>query len=109
MSAGRIETYTHTDSITANKGGAIVKIGCDTDFAAKTDAFIGFSKQVAKFAYAASAAAANDDDQADAADKAGVTWEKITVLFPDLETSKASLEKDLREKIVISDIHIVRL
>lgn len=32
---GRIETYIHSDSITQNKGGVMVKITTDTDFAAK--------------------------------------------------------------------------
>jgi translation elongation factor EF-Ts len=46
--AGRIEVYTHSDKSVPNKGGAMVCVRCVTDFAARTDQFINFSKEVAK-------------------------------------------------------------
>lgn len=90
---GRIEAYIHSDTITKNKGGAIVKVTTDTDFAAKVDAFKDFCSKVAKMAYAA-----NSSD-----------WTEIVKLFPELEETRVSLAKELKEKITISDIAILRL
>jgi hypothetical protein len=41
---GRIEAYIHSDSVTPNKGGCLVEVQCQTDFAARTDAFIGLHR-----------------------------------------------------------------
>lgn len=48
---GRIEIYVHSDMLTQNKGGAIVELLCETDFAAKTPEFIEFAKKLAKLIY----------------------------------------------------------
>lgn len=50
--AGRIEVYVHSDNVTKNKAAAMVRVSCQTDFAAKTEAFIAFCKDVAKYACA---------------------------------------------------------
>ncbi len=42
-SEGIIETYIHANG----KMGAMVEVGCETDFVAKTDAFITFAKDIA--------------------------------------------------------------
>ncbi len=42
-SEGVIETYIHANG----KMGAMVEIGCETDFVAKTDSFINFAKDIA--------------------------------------------------------------
>ncbi len=42
-SEGIIETYIHANG----KMGAMVEVGCETDFVAKTDAFIEFAKDIA--------------------------------------------------------------
>ena len=42
-SEGIIETYIHA----GGKLGAMVEVGCETDFVAKTDAFINFAKDIA--------------------------------------------------------------
>ena len=52
MVAGRIEAYTHGDVHTPNKGGSLVEVMCQTDFAAKTDEFIEFAKWTAKMTFA---------------------------------------------------------
>lgn len=52
MSAGRIETYLHSDSTTPNKGGCMVEVCCSTDFAAKTDIFVEFCKFVVRRCFA---------------------------------------------------------
>jgi elongation factor Ts len=52
MAAGRIEAYTHGDAHTPNKGGSLVEVTCQTDFAAKTDEFIEFAKWAAKMTFA---------------------------------------------------------
>jgi elongation factor Ts len=48
-SEGIIETYIHA----GGKLGAMVEIGCETDFVAKTDAFIAFAKDIAMHVAAA--------------------------------------------------------
>lgn len=42
-SEGTIETYIHSGS----KLGVMIELGCETDFVAKTDAFIAFAKDLA--------------------------------------------------------------
>ncbi|MEN8257703.1 MAG: translation elongation factor Ts [Thermodesulfobacteriota bacterium] len=42
-SEGIIETYIHANG----KMGAMVEVGCETDFVAKTDGFINFAKDIA--------------------------------------------------------------
>lgn len=48
-SEGIIETYIHA----GGKLGAMVEVGCETDFVAKTDAFITFAKDIAMHVAAA--------------------------------------------------------
>jgi translation elongation factor EF-Ts len=93
MKAGRIETYVHSDSITRNKGGAMVKITCDTDFAAKTETFVSFCQHIAKHAYASQC----------------TSWDQIIELFPDDEIERIKLEKELREKIALVEVAILKL
>jgi translation elongation factor EF-Ts len=90
---GRIESYTHSDSITQNKGGAMVKIECETDFAARTNHFETFSRQAAKYAYAAGEE----------------SWSAIIVAFPYMEVQRELLEKVLKEQVSISEIRILKL
>lgn len=94
MTAGRIETYTHSDKSTANKGVAVVGVYCQTDFAAKTPEFIAFCKDVAKFAYASYP-----------------SWYEICENFPSIAEHHHQLEKLLKEKVVVNDdqIHVVKL
>jgi translation elongation factor EF-Ts len=85
---GRIEAYLHSDSITPNKGGAMLRVLSQTDFAARTDEFIAFSAKAARFAFAA---------QAD-------TWNDVVAAFPDLEVERVALAKTLRETIAVEGI-----
>lgn len=87
---GRIESYIHSDKVTQNKGAAIVKISCDTDFCAKTDPFVEFSKEVAKFSFAAK----------------NESFDKVCELFP-LKEKLDILKKELGENIVVEDIKIL--
>jgi len=93
--AGRIVSYIHSDSITPNKGGSLVCVTCDTDFAAKTLEFIKFSERVAKMAYAAG----------------GTTdsWADIIALFVDLEEERIALGKVLKEDIIITEVVVMKL
>jgi translation elongation factor EF-Ts len=93
MSNHRIETYIHSDSATANKGGAMVMVCAKTDFACATPQFIGFAKEVAKLAYGAGTA----------------VWKEIIEIFPDLEATRLALESKakplgLGERIVVDRI-----
>ena len=90
---GRIESYIHSDSITKNKGGALVKVTSDTDFAAKTESMQKFSLKVAKYAYAANS----------------TVWAEIIELFPELEAERVSVAKELREKIEVVEISVMKL
>jgi translation elongation factor EF-Ts len=96
MTAGRIETYTHSDKSTANKGVAVVGVYCQTDFAAKTPEFIAFCKELAKFAYAS---------------EEYPSWYEICDTFPSILRQHYELEKLLKETVTISDdqIHVVKL
>lgn len=81
--AGRIETYMHSDSLVQNKGGAIVAVDCETDFAARTPEFVGFSKKIAKLVYAYG------------------DWLGVAFYRPDVIAEKEDLEKTLKEKITV--------
>ncbi len=95
---GRIESYIHSDSLTSNKGGVIVKITCDTDFGAKTEEFIEFCKYTAKLCYAAN------------------IWGPVTdyanfliEIDPEYLTKLQDLEKKLKENINVVEIHKLEL
>ena len=88
---GRIETYTHSDKSVPNKGGAMVRVNCVTDFAARTDQFINFSKAVAKMAFASQAA----------------TWEDLIAAYPDLEDHRIEVSDTIREKVTIDQIALM--
>lgn len=90
---GRIETYLHSDTITENKGGALVKVTCDTDFAAKTPQFRQFAAKAAKFVFAANA----------------TSWADVVAHFPELDEERAELAATLKEKIEVSEIAILLL
>ena len=94
--AGRVVSYIHSDSITANKGGSIVSVECSTDFAARTEEFIKFSNKVAKFTYATG-------------QHGLIVWDDVIEVFPDLEEQRAALAKVLREKIEIKTIFVTQL
>lgn len=93
MNRGRIETYTHSDTATSNKGGALVKVLSQTDFAARTEEFISFCRLVARLAYGAQAK----------------TWNDITDAFPDIQVTRSNLEKQLKETITVEEILILNL
>ena len=90
---GRIETYIHSDNITPNKGGVLIYVKCDTDFAARTPEFIEFSKLAAKRAFASGAE----------------NWNAAADLFPDVEDARIELEKKLRETVTVEDIRILNI
>ena len=93
--AGRVETYVHSDLHTANKGGAMILVECETDFAARTDIFKGFAHECAKMFYAASHM------------HGCPTWEDVIEMFPDMIEVKANVETELGEKIVIKQTAIL--
>ena len=90
---GRIETYIHSDSITPNKGGVLLCVKCDTDFAARTPEFIEFAQLAARRAYASGA----------------TQWSEAAELFPDVEEHREALSRKLREKVSVEDIRILKL
>ncbi len=91
--AGRIESYVHTDSVVANKGGCLVEVVCQTDFAAKTDAFVAFAKKVAKLVFGYGACG----------------WQEMVEHCPDLEAERCRLEQDLKEQIQVRRVVALRL
>ncbi len=93
--AGRVETYVHSDLHTANKGGAMILVECETDFAARTDIFKGFAHECAKMFYAAS-------HMHDCP-----TWEDVIEMFPDMIEVKADVETELGEKVAIKQTAVL--
>ena len=93
--AGRIEVYVHSDAVTENKGGCIVRVTCETDFGARTEGFKAFARKVAQFAYGAQAE----------------TWEEIieTRTFPALEGERRQLEEELKERVTVEEIVILHV
>lgn len=102
MTAGRIEAYVHSDSITENKGAALVKVTADTDFAARTDAFKAFAHDVAMYTFGAlghtrMVAAGHD------------MWNWVILKFPDMEDRRRALERELGESIKVTEFTILRM
>jgi translation elongation factor EF-Ts len=91
--SGRIETYTHSDSQTSNKGAATVQVACQTDFAARTPEFTSFVKKIAIMAYAVSSKVSQ------VSDVAHISWDDIVDEYPHLEEEKAKLEDVIKEKV----------
>lgn len=88
--AGRIEIYVHSDSVTENKGGCMVRVRCETDFAARTQQFKDFAGRCAKLCYGA-----GSED-----------WKVVTDsrTFPELERERKELEQALGEDVTVSQI-----
>jgi translation elongation factor EF-Ts len=91
--SGRIECYLHSDAITPNKGGAMVKVVCDTDFAARTSEFFLFTRLVAQFAYAASA----------------TCWEDVARLFPEMGDHLDRIRKTLSEHVEVTEVVVLKI
>jgi translation elongation factor EF-Ts len=89
--AGRIETYIHSDKSVPNKGAAMVRVVSQTDFAARTDQFISFTKDVAKMAFASQAE----------------TWDDLIAAYPSLEVDRREVADVIREKVVIDQITLM--
>jgi translation elongation factor EF-Ts len=81
--AGRIEAYLHSDSSSQNKGGALVEVACETEFAAKTDVFVDFAKKVAKMVYAFG------------------SWKAAVQEMPELEDERKRVASEIREVVYI--------
>jgi translation elongation factor EF-Ts len=90
---GRIEAYIHSDTITDNKGGALVKVTSDTDFAANTPEFVAFARLVAKRAFGATA----------------IVWQDVINMFPEMETERNKLASILKETVTVEEICVFRL
>jgi len=89
---GRVECYIHSDNSSENKGGAIIKLSCDTDFAARTDEFIKFTKELAKLAYGA-----GKED-----------FISICEIFPQIKTWFVALKAELHENIEVLEIKVMK-
>jgi elongation factor Ts len=57
-SQGVVESYIHSGS----KLGVLVEVGCETDFVAKTDAFVAFARDIAMHIAASNPVAVTRDD-----------------------------------------------
>jgi len=100
---GRIEIYRHSDSATENKGAAIVRVLTETDFAAQTDGFKTFAHDCAKYAYGALL-------DVDCAYLSGPSvWKQIVEKFPHLDEQRKLLERELKERITVTEVAILKL
>jgi translation elongation factor EF-Ts len=91
--AGRIAHYSHSDTTYRNKGGAMVRVMCITDFAARTPDFIAFADQVARFAYACSAK----------------NWAEIAHAYPEVVRELNRVRGLLKENINITDVKVMNI
>ncbi len=90
---GRIVTYIHSDAVTENKAGALVKITCTSDFAARTIEFKGFCDQVAKLAVGYNI----------------TSYDELIKEAPSLKEFQNDVERVLKEPIIVKDIIILTL
>jgi translation elongation factor EF-Ts len=90
---GRIESYNHSDSITQNKGGSLVKVTCDSEAGARTNEFIRFARMVARYAYAASAG----------------SWDAIVAVYPAMDQDLLRIRAVLNENITVDEVVIMKV
>jgi translation elongation factor EF-Ts len=69
----------------------MIRVMSQTDFCARTEDFISFTKIAAKYAYASSAK----------------TWADVIAEYPSIEDARLNLERELKEKIEVEDIVIL--
>lgn len=109
MKPGRIEAYVHSDRITENKAGVLVKLTCDTDFAAKTDEFKAFATKVAKLACGFGPGETSEDQQAEDVWNALVGRVGYLGDTDTLETERQALASKLRETITVETVTYLTL
>lgn len=90
---GRISSYLHSDGITSNKAGSLVKVSCQTDFAARTLPFRDFCDKVARLACGFDTA----------------SWDELVTQFPGIEEERQDVELQLKEKITVVSILLLKL
>jgi translation elongation factor EF-Ts len=93
---GQVQSYIHSTATEPGKGGAIVKVLCQTDFASRTEQFTTFVKQAARLAYGASAAGHEV-----------TTWTQVREMFPELEEQRKHLSEELGEKILLANLVVL--
>jgi translation elongation factor EF-Ts len=85
--AGRV------DAAVGDGRAALVKVVCQTDFAARTEAFRAFATLAA-----------------DAAVRHGNRhWETLTALEPRLDAERRALSRDLKETVEVAEIALLAL
>jgi translation elongation factor EF-Ts len=97
--AGRVGVYVHSDSVSPDKGGCMVVVSTATDFASRTDQVKAFADKVAKYSYGASASYKST----------WLTFHQVKKVFPELETERIALSKELREEVAITNIKFVKV
>ena len=90
---GRVEAYLHSDRSTIHKGGAMIRVTSETDFGARTDDFISFSRIAAKHAYACQA----------------TSWDEVAAAYEPVEEERRKLERSLKETVTVEEIVILTL
>jgi translation elongation factor EF-Ts len=93
MEAGRIESYLYSDGITENKTGSLVKVTCQTDFAARTFEFREFAQRIARLVCGFQAE----------------TYDQLKVQMPAIEQERLNLEATLKEKVTVTTISLIKL
>jgi translation elongation factor EF-Ts len=90
---GRVESYSHSDSITQNKGGSLVKVTCDSEAGSRTREFITFVKMVARYAYASSAQ----------------SWDSMKLVYPALEQDLLRICAVLNEHVAVDEVVVMKV
>lgn len=90
MSAGRVGMYLHQNGL---KGGALVKVTTQTDFAARTDEVAEFCSFLAQRSYGAQSTSTGD----------------LFEMFPEVEAALVELQSKIGEKVVIETILITNV
>jgi translation elongation factor EF-Ts len=111
---GRIESYIHSDAITPNKGGCLLKVSCKTDFAAKTPEFIEFCKLVSRLLFAAGM---DFPEKFDFRHYAKAPKEALDLCIPDdvldiihtVEGERVKVQSKLREEVTIESFKVMFL
>lgn len=93
MMFGRIETYTHSDSINENTKCCVVKVMCQSNEACKTDEFKSFCKKLAMISCGCMSG----------------SYDYTIKTFPEIETERRGLERILKEKISVELVSFIQI
>jgi hypothetical protein len=111
--AGRIGVYIHSDNSTPDKGGCLIVVRTDTDFASRTTQLKVFADRAAMFCYGIAdqiEEAWLDEELLDEElPDEKFPWEIVATQFPHLEQERVELSAFLKETVTVTSFAVLTI